>query len=107
MRDTEILILDEATSNLDYKTRSSVMKSIHKWRKGKTTIIITHDITQIKPENFVYILENGRLAQSGVRSSLEGEHGLFRSFLRASSREANDQREGLVDIVFPNIDSDT
>lgn len=107
MRDTEILILDEATSNLDYKTRSSVMKSIHKWRKGKTTIIITHDITQIKPENFVYILENGRLAQSGIRSSLEGEHGLFRSFLRASSREANDQREGLVDIVFPNIDSDT
>jgi len=82
------------------------MKSIHRWRKGKTTIIITHDISQIKPENFVYVLENGRLAQLGVRSSLEGKHGLFRSFLRASSRETDDRKDGLVDILFPDMASD-
>ncbi|CAZ81089.1 unnamed protein product [Tuber melanosporum] len=93
LRDTEILILDEATSNLDHKTGSSVMESIHEWRKGKTTIIITHDITQIKPENYVFILEDGRLVQSGVRSSIEDRHGLFQSFLKASSREANRGKE--------------
>ncbi|PWW74978.1 P-loop containing nucleoside triphosphate hydrolase protein [Tuber magnatum] len=93
LRDTEILILDEATSNLDYKTRSSVMESIHEWRKGKTTIIITHDLTQIEPENFVCILEDGRLAQSGVRSALEGKHGLFRSFLKVSCRGTDEEKE--------------
>ncbi|CUS07101.1 unnamed protein product [Tuber aestivum] len=105
LRDTEILVLDEATSNLDYKTRSSVMDSIHEWRKGKTTIIITHDITQIKPENFVYILEDGRPVQSGARSSLEGKHGPFRSFLKASYRESDIEKEGLGDILLPDTES--
>ncbi|KAG0124731.1 P-loop containing nucleoside triphosphate hydrolase protein [Tuber indicum] len=102
LRDTEILILDEATSNLDHKTGSSVMKSIHEWRKGKTTIIITHDITQIKPENYVFILEDGRLVQSGVRSSIEDRHGLFQSFLKAPPREANRENGGVGDILSPD-----
>ncbi|KAG0637482.1 P-loop containing nucleoside triphosphate hydrolase protein [Tuber brumale] len=102
LRDTEILILDEATSNLDHKTRSSVMESIHEWRKGKTTIIITHDITQIKPENYVFILEDGRLAQSGIRCSIEGRHGLLQSFLKTSYREANDEKECVGDILSPD-----
>ncbi|RPB05319.1 P-loop containing nucleoside triphosphate hydrolase protein [Choiromyces venosus 120613-1] len=101
LRDTEILILDEATSNLDYKTRSSVMGSIRRWRKGKTTIIITHDMAQIKPENFVYVFEDGRIVQSGVRSSLEGKNGPFQSFLKASYRETDDQKEDLEHIFLP------
>lgn len=72
LRDTPILIMDEPTSALDATNRAMVMKAIRAWRKGRTTIIITHDMTQIQPMDFVYIMEQGRIADSGYRHELEG-----------------------------------
>ncbi|KAI9816023.1 MAG: hypothetical protein M1827_002015 [Pycnora praestabilis] len=84
LRDTPILILDEATSALDYISRSLVMDAIREWRKGKTTIIITHDTSQIFEDDFVYVLESGRVVQEGFKSALEGNrNGLFASLLVA------------------------
>ena len=75
LRDTPILILDEPTSALDSTNRVAVMKAIRKWRSGKTTIIITHDMSQITDEDFVYILENGTIVQSGYKETLEKQPG--------------------------------
>ncbi|KKY15702.1 putative abc a-pheromone efflux pump [Phaeomoniella chlamydospora] len=74
LRDTPILILDESTSALDNITRTSIMASIRKWRKGRTTIIITHDMSQIKRGEFVYVLEEGCLIQEGFHQHL-ARHG--------------------------------
>ena len=71
LRDTPILILDESTSALDYSSRTAVMAAIRQWRKGKTTIIITHDMSQINGSDFVYILENGSITHEGYRATLE------------------------------------
>lgn len=71
LRDTPILILDEPTSALDSANRTAVMKAIRKWRKGKTTIVITHDMAQIQDDDFVYVMEHGFVVQSGYRSALE------------------------------------
>lgn len=71
LRDTPILILDEATSALDYISRTMVMEAIREWRVGKTTIIITHDISQIRAEDFAYVLEKGVVRQQGYRQALE------------------------------------
>ena len=71
LRDTPILILDEATSALDHATKITVMDNIRNWRHGKTTIIITHDISQIFENDFVYVLENGHIIQEGYRNALE------------------------------------
>ncbi len=70
LRDTPVLILDESTSALDYVSRKAVMKSVREWRRGKTTIVITHDISQIRDEEFVYILENGQIVEDGYRYTL-------------------------------------
>lgn len=70
LRDTPILILDECTSALDSKNQTAVMKSIREWRRGKTTIIITHDITQILEDDFAYILDNGKVIHSGRKPRL-------------------------------------
>lgn len=72
LRDTPILILDEATSALDSLSRSSVMEAIRKWRRGRTTITITHDMAQIQDEDFVYVLENGRIVHEGRRRNVAG-----------------------------------
>ncbi|KAJ6104580.1 ABC transporter integral membrane type 1 [Penicillium sp. IBT 18751x] len=71
LRDTPILILDEPTSALDHLNRVAVMKAIRKWRIGKTTIIITHDMSHIADEDFVYILEDGCILHSGFRQQVE------------------------------------
>ena len=71
LRNTPILILDEATSALDRRTAERVMANIRSWRRKKTTIIITHDLTQIQPQDYLYVLKDGRVVQEGYRSALE------------------------------------
>ena len=70
LRDTPVLILDEATSALDYTTRTTVMETIRKWRRGKTTIIITHDLEQIGADDFVYVLDAGVILRQGRRKDV-------------------------------------
>jgi ATP-binding cassette subfamily B (MDR/TAP) protein 1 len=71
LRDTPILILDEPTSALDHTNRVAVMNAVREWRKGKTTIIITHDMSQIMERDFLYILEQGSIVESGYRYAVE------------------------------------
>lgn len=82
LRDSCILILDESTSALDYITRSSILQAIRSWRRGKTTIIITHDITQILPQDMVYVMDKAQLVQQGTRDQLAAiPHSPFHTFM--------------------------
>lgn len=82
LRDSPIVILDEATSALDQTSREKVAQTIREWRKGKTTIVITHDVTQILDDEYVYVLEHGLVVQEGYRNKLaKKEHGTFASFM--------------------------
>lgn len=101
LRDTPILILDESTSALDYITRSLVMDGIRRWRQGKTTIVITHDISQILPEDYAFILEQGVVVQEGYRRSMEEDASSpFQAFL-APDAETSDEKSNAV--VAPSI----
>ena len=80
LRNTPILMLDEATSALDHTNRSLVLEAIREWRQGKTTIIITHDVSQILDDDYAYILDRGVVVQEGYRPALEkDEDGPFSS----------------------------
>ena len=81
LRDAPILVLDEVTSALDKETACRIMNNIRAWRHDKTTIIITHDLTQILPEDYVYVLDHGRVVQEGYRKTLEDEPGSFAKLL--------------------------
>jgi ATP-binding cassette subfamily B (MDR/TAP) protein 1 len=88
LRDTPVLILDESTSALDQMSRIEVINRIREWRKGKTTIIITHDVSQIHDNDYVYVLQNAKVVQEGYRRSLaEQVHGSFARFLRVTEAE--------------------
>jgi ATP-binding cassette subfamily B (MDR/TAP) protein 1 len=80
LRDTPILILDEPTSALDRTNRVAVVKAIRRWRKGKTTIIITHDMSQIMDTDFLYILEQGSVVKAGYRYAVEVSPGSEKYF---------------------------
>lgn len=72
IRDASILILDESTSALDHTSRLQVMAKVREWRKGKTTIIITHDISQILDDDYIYVLDDAKVVQEGYRKNLDG-----------------------------------
>jgi ATP-binding cassette, subfamily B (MDR/TAP), member 1 len=82
LHDAPILVLDEVTSALDQISKSLVMEAIREWRLGKTTIVITHDISEIKEKDYVYVLDGGKVVQEGYcQQLLEDEKGVFASFV--------------------------
>ncbi|KAH8833741.1 P-loop containing nucleoside triphosphate hydrolase protein [Flagelloscypha sp. PMI_526] len=78
LRDPTVLVLDEATSALDPTSRVLVFQAIKRWRAGKTTVVITHDLSQITSKDFIYVLKNGSLVEQGYRDDLENGGGEFR-----------------------------
>ncbi|ODV84133.1 hypothetical protein CANARDRAFT_29304 [[Candida] arabinofermentans NRRL YB-2248] len=75
LRDTPILILDESTSAIDTVQRDFIMKAVRHWRKGRTTIIMTHEFSQIEDNDLVYLLENGTLLEHGLKRDLRHRNG--------------------------------
>ncbi|RMZ72336.1 ABC a-pheromone efflux pump [Pyrenophora seminiperda CCB06] len=100
LRNSSVLILDESTSSLDYVTRAEILEAIRWWRKGKTTIIITHDISQIQPTDFLYLLANARVVQEGYRKELESQDGAFQAFLDSNEEPDSESDEDLNDDVY-------
>ncbi|KAF2275038.1 P-loop containing nucleoside triphosphate hydrolase protein [Westerdykella ornata] len=94
LRDAPVLVLDESTSALDYITRAGIIEAIKNWRRGKTTIIITHDMSQIQPEDYVYIMEKAQVVQKGYRKDMEAEAGSpFHTFLSTGPIEREEEEE--------------
>ncbi|ERT00505.1 hypothetical protein HMPREF1624_03878 [Sporothrix schenckii ATCC 58251] len=75
IRDPAVLVLDETTGGLDPKSAQMVLDAVRTWRRGKTTIVITHDMSQITREDYVYVMDRGRLVQEGVFGWLRTEQG--------------------------------
>ncbi|BEI86575.1 hypothetical protein CcaverHIS002_0608620 [Cutaneotrichosporon cavernicola] len=75
IRDPAVLILDEATAALDATSRVEVFEAVRAWRKDSTTIVITHDLSQIKDNDFLYVMQDGSVVQQGFRRDLT--HGVF------------------------------
>ena len=90
LRDPPVLILDEVTSGLDQVSRSLVMDAIRQWRRDKTTIIITHDVSQIGDKDFVYVMNNSFLVQEGFkRGLLKNKEGHLALLAAPSTGEHN------------------
>lgn len=70
MRDPPILVLDEAVSALDVVHRSLLMKALRTWRSEKTTIVLTHDLSEIGLDDMIYLLEDGEVVEKGLQRNL-------------------------------------
>jgi len=70
LKKPDILILDEATSNLDSITERAIEKTIEEYSKGMTTIIIAHRLSTIKRCDRIYVMEKGRIIEEGNHQEL-------------------------------------
>ncbi|KAH9811581.1 P-loop containing nucleoside triphosphate hydrolase protein [Melampsora americana] len=70
LRDPTVLILDEPVSALDLVSQSLLAAAIRQWRHSKTTIWITHDLSPIEPDDFVYLLDAGHVIEADYLAGL-------------------------------------
>lgn len=70
LTDPEIYIFDEATSNVDVESEDSILETIYKLSKEKTVIVISHRLENIKNADKIYVLDKGRIVESGSHNEL-------------------------------------
>ncbi|MCR5437662.1 MAG: peptidase domain-containing ABC transporter [Treponema sp.] len=87
LRNPKILILDEATSNLDSLSEAKILKTIEKISKNKTTIIIAHHLSTIKNCDKIFVLQDGYLIESGTHVSLMQNNGIYKKMWQSQNQD--------------------
>jgi len=92
LRDPDILIFDEATSNLDSITEKEITKTIRKisnYKPNLITILVAHRLSTISHSNKIIVLEKGSVTETGTHSSLLKKKGLYSALWREQSAEGS------------------
>ncbi|BCN24210.1 ABC transporter ATP-binding protein [Vibrio alfacsensis] len=75
----QFVILDEATSALDTATEAALHKALTEFLRGRTTLIVAHRLSAVKQADLIYVLEDGRVTQTGTHGELVEQQGLYQT----------------------------
>ena len=87
MKDAPVIVLDEATANVDPENEADLMKAIDALTKEKTIIMIAHRLKTVRNADKILVIDSGKIAQQGTHDSLMQADGIYRRFVE-SRREA-------------------
>ena len=82
LKDAPILILDEATSNLDSENEQAIRDGIDNLMEGRTTLVIAHRLSTIATADKVVVLDHGQVVESGTHADLMGGEGMYARIIR-------------------------
>ena len=91
LADPKILILDEATANIDTQTEMMIQHGMNQMRKGRTTIAIAHRLSTIKDADLILVLDNGNIVERGNHESLLALNGRYAELYRMQSAQTQGQ----------------
>ena len=77
MADPRILILDEATSNVDTRTEKAIQSAMQKVMQNRTSIIIAHRLSTIRDADWIVVMDQGRIVESGSHETLLEKKGRY------------------------------
>ena len=81
LRNPQLLILDEATSNLDSENEQAVQQAISRLMQGRTTLIIAHRLSTVQHADKVIVLKDGKICQEGTHENLMQVNGLYQTLV--------------------------
>lgn len=89
LRDPAILVLDEATSAVDNETEAAIQRSLAVVTKGRTAVMIAHRLSTIRDADKIWVLEGGRIIESGTHDGLVALGGLYSALWRVQTGESS------------------
>lgn len=91
LRNPKILILDEATANIDTETELMIQNALKVLAAGRTTFVVAHRLSTIRNADRIYVLDDGRIVESGTHDELYNLNGKYRAMYEA--QYSNNQKE--------------
>ena len=86
MKDAPVIILDEATANVDPENEKELMEAIAALTKEKTVLMIAHRLKTVRSADCILVLDRGRIVQRGPHEELLREDGIYRRFVEARNK---------------------
>ena len=84
--DPRILILDEATSNIDTRTEATIQEALATLLKGRTSVVIAHRLSTIRNADVILAVRDGQIAERGTHAELQARNGLYAELYRRQFR---------------------
>lgn len=92
LSDPAILILDEATSNVDTRTELLIQKAMNKLMKGRTSFVIAHRLSTIKNADLILVMKQGDIIEQGTHSDLMKQNGFYAELYNSQFMGANNSQ---------------
>lgn len=93
LHDSPVYIFDEATSNIDVESENDIMAQIYELAKKKTVILISHRLANVVGADRIYVMEEGKVAESGAHTKLLAQKGVYARLWQAQQDLENYGRE--------------
>ncbi|NEC63862.1 ABC transporter ATP-binding protein/permease [Streptomyces sp. SID9727] len=88
LKDSPVVILDEATSAVDNETEAAIQRTLHTFAAGRTMIVIAHRLSTVRHADRIYVLDKGGVvAEQGTHDELLAQHGLYASLWQLQAGE--------------------
>ncbi len=81
MKDSPVIILDEATANVDPENERDLMAAIHELTKEKTVIMIAHRLKTVRNADQIVVIDKGHIAEQGTHNELIAKSGIYAKFI--------------------------
>ena len=91
LKNSNIILLDEATSSLDSETEEKIQKAISYLTKGKTTLVIAHRLSTVINSNKIYVIEKGKVAAEGRHEDLMNSSETYKNFYEIQLHKKKDE----------------
>lgn len=88
LKESPILILDDALSAVDAKTETSILDSLKSERKGKKTLIAAHRLTSVMDADLILVLKEGKIVERGKHADLLAQNGWYAEMWRKQELQA-------------------
>lgn len=82
LADAKILILDEATSNVDTRTKKAIQSAMQSLMRGRTSIVIAHRLSTIRDSDWIIVMDHGKIVEEGTHEALLRAKGTYYELYR-------------------------